>query len=133
MLRGLSLLAASEASAAVKRSLHVAAIIAAAVVAALAAAGFALVALQAWLSQRMTPIEASLVVAGGLLALAIIMVIAAAVVRRRRRQSSPLATAALVIAPTAARVAMRRLDVATIGMAAVVAIGAYVGRKIAKG
>jgi hypothetical protein len=132
MLKGLSLLAASEAGAAVRRNLRWAALILAASLVAIGAIVFGLIALHSWLLMSLSPVEASLVIAAGLGIVALVLLIAAVWVRRSRRSASPLAATALVMAPTAMRLAARRLEPAAIGVAAVIAIGAIIGRSLAR-
>jgi uncharacterized membrane protein YhaH (DUF805 family) len=133
MFSGLSLLIASETGVMVRRQLRWFALMAVAAVVLIAALSFGLMALYIWLQSRFSPVEASLIIAGGLFALAICLILAAVMVRRARRDRSPLAATALVMAPTAARLVARRIDVATISVAGVIAIGAYIGRKLARG
>jgi divalent metal cation (Fe/Co/Zn/Cd) transporter len=133
MLSGLSLLIASETGAMVRRQLRWLALMTVAVMILIAALSFSLMALYIWLQGRFSPVEASLIIALGLFVLAACLLIAAALVRRAKRDRSPVAATALVMAPTAAKLVARRIDFATLSVAGVIAIGAYIGRKLARG
>jgi hypothetical protein len=132
MLSGLSFLAATEAGEALRRHMRAAIIAAMGAVAGLGGIVFCLIALHAWLLQRMSPVEASLVIAAGLIVLSLIFVAVAAFIRRSRRQPSALAATALVATPVALRLLGGRLDFKALGIAGVLALGAIAGRQLGK-
>ncbi len=132
MWSGLSFLAASEAGEAFRRNMRAAVATCAAAITGFTALIFGLVALNAWLVQRFTAVEASLMVGGGLLAVSVVFLITAAYIRRSRKASSALASTAIVAAPIALRLIGGRLDFKAVGMAGVLALGAIVGRQLGR-
>ncbi len=132
MWSGLSFLAATEAGEAFRRLTRSAAIAFAGIMTGLAALAFALIALQTWLLQRFTPIEANLIITGGLAVVSIVFLAIATSVRRSRKNPSALASTAIVAAPMAARLIGGRLDFKAVGIASVLALGAIVGRQLGK-
>ncbi len=132
MWSGLSFLAATEAGEAFRRSLRAAIATAVAAITGLTGLVFALVALHAWLVQRFTPVEASLMIAGGLIVVSLVFIIIAGVIRRSRKPTSALASSAIVAAPMALRLIGGRLDFKAVGIAGVLALGAIVGRQLGR-
>lgn len=132
MLKGLSLLAATEIRAAVGRKLAALAFYAGAGVFALFALAFLLVALDGWLALRFGHVEASLYVAPGLAVVAAIVFAIGAYRKSQPVERSPLASTALVAAPVAAQTLARRVNLGTIGLIAVVVGGALIGRRLAR-
>jgi hypothetical protein len=132
MWRGLSFLAASEAGESLRRSMRSAVAMVASAIAAFTGVVFALVALHAWLSQRMTFIEASLVISAAFLFLALVFFIIAGFIRRSRRPASALATSAIVAAPIALRLIGSRLDLRAVGIAGMLTLGAILGRQLGR-
>jgi uncharacterized membrane protein (DUF485 family) len=96
--------------------------------------GFAalIAAAHEWLALRMTPLAAHLVIAGVLLAIAVVAILVGMAVRARRGRPALLTNTALVAAPMAARAIAGRVSLGTVALAAVVAIGAIVGRSLAR-
>lgn len=132
MFRGLTLLAAHEAASVVRqRAISIAFYAGAALVAAIAAV-YALNALHDWLSPQVSPILASLMIAGGLLVVSLLLAIAGWVQRNRRPKTSAATSAALLAAPLAAR-GIGKLNAGTVLALCAVAAGAIAGRKLAKG
>jgi hypothetical protein len=132
MWSGLSLLAATELGETLRRQIRAASIALIGAIVGFTGLVFGLIALHAWLLQRVTPIEASLIIAAGLLAVSIVFLAAAAFSRRSRKNSSGLTSTALVAAPIAMRLIGARLDFRTVGIAGVLALGAIVGRQLGR-
>jgi hypothetical protein len=132
MWSGLSFLAATEVGETLRRQLRAASIALVAGIIGLAGLVFCLLALHAWLLQHVTSVEASLIIAAGLLTVSIMLLAAAAFARRSRKGSSGLTSTAIVAAPIAMRLIGARLDFRTIGIAGVLALGAIVGRQLGK-
>jgi hypothetical protein len=132
MWSGLSLLAATEAGEVLRRHIRAAAIAGFGILAGMAGLVFGLIALHAWLLQRFTPIEASLMIAAGLVFVCMTFLLIAVFVRRSRKNPSALAATALVAAPMAARLIGGRLDFKVVGIASVLALGAIVGRQLGR-
>ena len=122
MLSGLSFLVAAETGAIVRRHVRMMVLLTMAIVTLIAAIVTTLVALHSWLLTRFTSIEASLMIAAGLLVLSIVFVFAAMFVRNAKRNRSQLASAALVMVPTAAKLVSKRADIVTFGLLTVVAV-----------
>jgi len=136
-LRVLSHLLASEASAIMRRKLTMLGLYALAAVLVLAAFCFVLMGLHAWLSvELMSSIAASFLLAAALLVLALLIGgIAAYVNSRRRKQerAALAATAALISAPLAARVATTKVGLGLIALVGVTVAGAALGRRLGGG
>lgn len=132
MLKGLSLLAAAEAGAAVKRQAIAYALYAAAAVVGLFALAFLLAALHTWLTMRMSSVEASLYIALGLAVIAGVIFAIGSYRKSRRATPSPLAATAAVAAPLAAQTLLRRANLGAVGLVAVLIGGALIGRRIAR-
>lgn len=139
----LKALAAAEARQAVRQTVRIATLYAAAGVFALATAIFLLLALFFYLETRMTPVEAALWIAGGLFLVCIILAIVALVLKRRRRGKMLSATlisgggavaSGLADLPAAGNRIMRDKlykNAMPIGIAALIA-GFLFGRDVAK-
>lgn len=132
MWKGLALLAANEVGGTVKRNLTAIAFYAAAGVVALMAFGYGLAALHGWIMAYMTPIEASLVMAGGLLILAFLIAMIGLSYKRKRNPPMQASTAALVVMPLAARIVGGRVNLATVVMGSMLVAGAVLGRQLTK-
>jgi hypothetical protein len=133
MWSSLSFLAANELGDTFRRQIRGASIALMGAIVGLAGLVFCLIALHSWLLLRVTPIEASLIIAAGLLTASVALLAAAAFARRSRKSSSGLTSTAIVAAPIALRIIGRRLDFRTVGIAGVLALGAIVGRQLGRG
>ncbi|RDJ26851.1 hypothetical protein DWF00_01340 [Bosea caraganae] len=132
MLGGLGAFIASEVGGAVRRNVTIYSLYGLAGLLLFGALGFALGALHTALAAHYGSVSASLIIAGALLVLALIAFGVAAYLKGRPRPSRPLATAALVGAPIAAKMMGSRMAW-RMGLAgAVVALGAVLGRQIFK-
>ena len=136
MWRGLTLLAAGEFGAALKRHTVIAVIYGIALFMMLLACGFVLAALHSLLADRYGSVAASLIVAGALFTIALVILLVGLQMRRQARQRTALAATALMMAPALAPTAARALGSrATLGIgivAGVMALGAVLGRQIGK-
>jgi hypothetical protein len=132
MWSGLSFLAATEAGEVLRRHIRAAAIASFGILAGVAALAFGLIALHAWLLQRFTPVEASLMIAAGLVLVCVAFLMIAVFVRRSRKYPSALASTAIVAAPMAVRLIGGRLNFKAVGIASVLALGAIVGRQLGR-
>jgi apolipoprotein N-acyltransferase len=133
MWSSLSFLAATDLGDTFRRQIRGASIAFLGAIVGLAGLVFCLIALHSWLMLRATPIEASLIIAAGLLTASVALLAAAAFARRSRKNSSGMASTAIVAAPIAMRLIGRRLDFRTVGIAGVLALGAIVGRQLGRG
>jgi hypothetical protein len=132
MWKGLSLLAANEVGGAIRRNVLATGIYGMAGIVGLIGVVFGLVAFQGWLSLRMSAIEADLLIAGLLLGVALLIAIVGAYTKHRRRTSTALTASALLAAPIAAGVIGKRLNLGTIALIGVVALGAMLGRQLGR-
>lgn len=136
MWRGLTLLAATELGSAMKRSVVTAVIYAVAGLSLLCALGFLVAAGHNVLAEWYGGTTASLILAGVFCLLAIVIMLFAGLIRRQARRRRSLASTALVIAPVMAPPAVRAFVAhPAIGagvVAAIVALGAIVGRQWGK-
>ncbi len=132
MFKGFALLAATEVGSRIRTRVAALGFYGAAGVAGFLGLVFALVALLIWLSRSFSPLAASLIVAGALFVIAGGLLVAARFQRPERRQAVPLGSAALLAAPAALRMAGRRVSFSTVAAVAAVALGALVGRRIAR-
>jgi len=132
MLRGFGLIAATEIGARIRSKVAALSLYGAAGVVGFVGVLFLLIALTIWLSQSLSPLTASLIVAGGLLAVAIALAIAARFQGPPKTERSPLRSAAFVAAPAALTAVSKRVSFTTIAAVAAVALGALVGRRIAR-
>ena len=118
-----------------QRALAIYAVYGLAVIAAVAAACYAVGALHVYLELRYGPIQASLALAGGLLAVAAVLV-AVAMAMRRRKQERTMATTAMLVAPAVAPTAIRALTskpaLGALLAAGAVALGAWLGHQTDK-
>lgn len=135
MLKALSLLAAGEIRNAVNRKAVVVAFFAAAGLIFLFAIGFLLAALHSWLSLRLGGMEASLYIGLGLLAIA--GVVAGLGVYKSSRPAptdlnSTIAAGAAIAAPLAAQGFLKRANLGTAAIIAVVVGGALLGRRMTR-
>ncbi len=131
MWKGLSLLATTEISSVIKRNVAAFAYYGVAVVAALFALVYLVEAAHFWLTLRMSPLAASLVIAAVFLAIAVLLMLIGMMVRNAKPKPSArssLTASALVAAPVAARLFGKRLQLGTVAVAGVVAVGAALGR-----
>lgn len=132
MFGGLGALIASEIGGAVRRNVMIYALYALAALLTLGAVGFALGALHTVLSLRYGAVEASLIVAGGLLVAALLVFALAAYIKSKPRPARPIAATALAAAPIAASVLGSRKGW-RIGLAGLaVVLSAVLGRQIFK-
>lgn len=118
-----------------KRALATCAIYGLALVAALGAAAFAVAALHGYLAELYGSIQASLIVAGGLVVVAAVLAIVAMVMRRRRSRRSLAGTAMMaapVVAPTAVRALTSKPALGAILAVGAVALGAWLGHQTEK-
>jgi hypothetical protein len=132
MWNGLSLLAASELGAMLKRNLRALSFYVASALMAIIGLVFVLQAAYSWLLFNMSPVSASLVIAAAMLVLAGILILVGHFAGQRKNGPSALASAALVAAPLATRMIGRKVSYGTIAVAGVVAVGVIIGRMIAK-
>jgi hypothetical protein len=126
----LALLAANEVGGMFRRNVTAVAFYAAAAVTALGGGAFGLIAAHSWLSIRMSSIEASLSIAGGLLALAIIIAGIGYFMKHRRRSRTEVTSTALIALPIAARMVTSRVSWGTMTVAAIMAAGVLLGRQL---
>lgn len=132
MLKGLSLLAASELGVMISRNIKALVFYTGAAVAGIMSLIFVLMAAYSWLLMHMSSIMANLVIAGGLLVLAGSLVLIGNYIKHRARPASAMATTALVALPLAAGVLARKPALSTFILAGVVAMGAIAGRYVVR-
>lgn len=132
MFGGLTTLVASEAKASVKQQLKAVVCFAAGGLAGAGALAAGTVALHQWLSQTMPALHATLWIAGGYVIAAILLMLVGSSIKNRKRERSAFNVTALALAPSAARVALKRMNVTALGIGGVVALGALLGRKLGK-
>jgi len=133
MWKGLSLLAANEVGAAVKRNVTALLYYAVAALIALVGIVFVLMGLHGWLSQQMSSVAASFVLAAALLVLAVIVASVGAYVKKRREQRAIMAkAAALMAAPLAAKVSTNKTGLTTLVIGGVVLAGVLLGRQLGR-
>lgn len=133
MLGGIGSFIASEVSGTVRRNLVVYGLYGFAALLLFCAGGYALHALHIVLEQRYGAVAASLWIAGGLVAAALIALIVALVVKSRRREPRPAAMAAVAAMPLAAKLLGSRKGLRVAAAAAIVVLGAILGRQIVTG
>ncbi|WP_439495503.1 hypothetical protein [Bosea sp. (in: a-proteobacteria)] len=133
MLGGLGAFLASEINGVVKRNLIVYGLYGLSALLIVCAAGYALNALHTMLVLRFGGVEASLMVAGGLIIAALLVFALAALIKSRRRPPRPLATTALAAAPIAAKLMGSRMSWRTALVGGIVVLGAVLGRQLFKG
>jgi hypothetical protein len=133
MLGGLGAFLASEINGVVKRNLIVYGLYGLSALLIVCAAGYALNALHTMLVLRFGGVEASLMVAGGLVIAALLVFALAALIKSRRRPPRPLATTALAAAPIAAKLMGSRMSWRTALVGGIVVLGAVLGRQLFKG
>lgn len=133
MFKGLFALAAVEARNAVKRQTVSAAYFAVAGALGLFAIGYLLNALQMWMALKFGPIEANVYIGLALAAIAAIVVAVGMSKRAKPANApSPLTAGAALAAPVLAQRLIRRANLSTTAIIAVVIGGALLGRKIAR-
>lgn len=132
MFGGLTALLASEVGGVVRRNVTVYGLLLVAVVIAACAIGYGLDALHGFLALRYGAIAASLWVAGGLLLLSLILLSVALYLKNRRRPGRPLAAAALVATPVAAKLIGARVGWRLGLLGAIVVLGVTLGRQFVK-
>jgi hypothetical protein len=132
MFKGLSLLAVSEAAGSVRRQVKALPWFAAGAVIGLFAVAALLEAAHAWLSLRMGPVMAHLVVGGSLLAGGALLAAIGLYVRSQKQPRDGLTTTALVAAPMAANLVRRHAAMPVLAVAGVIAAGAALGRALGK-
>ncbi len=93
---------------------------------------FGLIAAQSWLLTTMSPIAANLIIAAILLVLALIIGAVGSYIANSQPKSEPVAAAAIIAAPMAARVLAKNANFGTIVLGAVLAGGLIIGRKMGK-
>lgn len=133
MIGGLGALLASEIRGRVKRNIVVYGLYGLAALLMICAAGFALGALHAVLEQLYGKVQASLMIAGGLVVAGLLVFAIAAFINSRRRPAPPLAATALAAAPIAASLLTSRKKWSTALVGGVVILGAILGRQLFKG
>jgi hypothetical protein len=132
MIGGLTTLVAAEAASTVRRQVRAAAWLAAGGLFAVGAMACASVALHQWLSSFMPGLQATLWLAGGYGGAAALFLIVGLSVKNAKRERSALNLTALALAPTAAKLAVGRLNLTTVGIGGIVALGALLGRKLGR-
>ncbi len=132
MLKGFTLLAATEVGSRIRSKIAALGFYGAAGVVGFLGLVFALVAIMIRLSRMFTPLTASIIISVTLFVIAGILVLVARFQRPPPSKSSPLSAAALLAAPAALKVAGRRVSFTTVAAVAAVALGALVGRRIAR-
>jgi hypothetical protein len=132
MFGGLTTLVAAEATSAVRQHVRAAAWLAVGGVFAIGAMACATVALHQWLSTFMPGLQATLWLAGGYGAVAAVFMIVGVWVKNAKRERSALNLTALALAPTAAKFALGRVNLTTVGIGGIIALGALLGRKLGK-
>lgn len=133
MLGGLGAFLASEINGVVKRNLIVYGLYGLSVLLLVGATGYTLNALHTVLALRFGEVEASLIVAGGLVIAALLVFALAAFIKSRRRPPRPLAKTALAAAPIAAKLMGSRMSWRAALVGGVVVLGAVLGRQLFKG
>jgi hypothetical protein len=126
----LALLAANEVGGVFRRNVTAVAFYAASGITALTGGVFGLVAAHSWLSTRMSGIEASLSIAGALLALAMLIASIGYFMKNRRRSRGEVTSTALIALPLAARIVTSRVSWGTMTVAAIMAAGVLLGRQL---
>jgi hypothetical protein len=132
MLKALTLLAAGEVTAVVRRQITAFVYFAIAGVIALVASFFALHALAIHLADYFGPVYAYLIIAAGLLAFAGVIAGIGAFVRSRPVRTNPLVAGAALAAPLASRAVAKKSNLGVAAVLAVVVGGALLGRKIGR-
>ncbi len=132
MLKALTLLAANEMGVAVRRNVKAWIFYAGGGLVALIGFVFFLDALRTWLLLRMSVMEASLAIGGGLLCVALALGLMGRIIKGRKRETSLTASTAMITLPLAARIAGTRLTLGTIAIGAMVAAGTLVGRSLVR-
>jgi hypothetical protein len=132
MLKGFTLLAATEVGSRIRTKIAALGFYGAAGLVAFLGVVFLLVALLIWLSRTLSPLTASLIIAVGLFVIAGGLAIAARSQQPAKTATSPLSGAAMLAAPAALKIASRRVSFTTVAAVAAVALGALVGRRIAR-
>ncbi len=132
MIGGLTTLLAAEATSAMKQQVRAAAWMAAGGILGIGALAASLVGLHQWLAAFMPALHATLWIAGGLALLSLALLTTGMVIRKAKRERSALNMTAMALAPTAARLVLRRINFSTVGIGGIVALGAILGRKLGK-
>lgn len=132
MFKGLSLLAMTEAAGSLRQQFRALPWFAAGALIGLFAVATLLEAAHAWISLRMSPVSAHLVIGMVLLTMAGTLAAIGVVIKSRKRKRDGLTTTALVAAPIAARLVRTHAAMPALAVAAVVAAGAVVGRLLGK-
>jgi hypothetical protein len=132
MIGGLTTLLAAEATAAMKQQVRAAAWMAAGGVLGMGALAAGLVGLHQWMAAFMPALHATLWIAGGLAVLSLALLATGMVIRKAKRERSALNMTAMALAPTAVRMALRRISLSTVGIGGIVALGAVLGRKLGR-
>jgi hypothetical protein len=133
MIGGLGALLASEIRGRVKRNIVVYGLYGLAVLLMICAVGFAPGALHAVLELHYGKVQASLIIAGGLVIAGLLVFAIAAFINSRRRPPPPFAATALAAAPVAASLLSSRKKWSTVLVGGVVILGAILGRQLFKG
>lgn len=133
MLGGLGALLTSEITGRIKRNLTVYGLYGLAALLAICAVAFALDALHTVLEARYGKMEASLIIAGGLLMAGVLVFAIGAFIGSRRRPAPPIAATALAAAPVAASLLNSRKKWRAVLVGGVVILGALLGRQLFKG
>lgn len=132
MWKGFGLLAATEVGTRIRAKISALTLYGAAGLVAFVGVIFVLIALMIWLSRLLSPLAASLIIAGALLMIALGLALAARFQKAPPSQASPLSGAALLAAPAALTALSKRVSFTTIAAVAAVALGALVGRRMAR-
>ena len=132
MLKGLTLLAATEVGSRIRTKIAALGLYGAAGLVGFLGLVFALAAVMIRLSRSFTPLTASIIISVALFVIAGILVLVARFRHPPPSKSSLLGNAALLAAPAALKLAGRRVSFTTAAAVAAVALGALVGRRIAR-
>lgn len=132
MFKGLSLLAMTEAAGSLRQQVRALPWFAAGALIGLFAVATLLEAAHSWLSLRMSPVSAHLVIGVVLLTVGGTLAAIGMAIRSRKQKRDGLTTTALVAAPVAAQLVGRHAAMPALVVVGVVAAGAMVGRLLGK-
>ncbi len=134
MFKGLSLIAATEIRGIVSRYLRSVPYFVIGAIIGLFGLGYLLAAGHDWLLTHMSPMSANLLIGGVLLLLCIVLIVIGNSIKAPppRSTSTTLRSSALMAAPFAVKVIGNRVTLGTVAVAAVVGIGALLGRYVGR-